>query len=72
MSLNGVLFFSPFPPTQTCLLFIISPSVSSSWSWQRVHTLMADLSAPRATQSCPLPSREQGASETHGPPPSSK
>lgn len=70
--LQNIYFCLCFCQSSTRLLFIKSTSLSLSWSWQRVLTQMEDPSAQRATQSCPLPLREQGASETRGPPPSSK
>lgn len=50
----------------------LSFASSLSWSLQRAATLMEDLSARRATRSCPLRWREQGASGTHAHLPSSK
>lgn len=55
-----------------CIKFSHPQLLSLSWSWQKVPILMEDLSAQKAIPSCPLLSREQGALETHVPPPSSK
>lgn len=56
-------------------LYIKSPfsfSPNPSWYWRTAATLMEDLSARRATRSCPPHWRGLGASETRAHPPSSK